>query len=148
MIITRPNDKRHILRSGLNQFSLGYERQEGTSWWRQLMGCFWLSSLALHCRVQAGAAAARNYIMFSLLMCTLHTAHYTLHTAHCILHTAHCTLHTTHCTLHTAHGTLHTAHYKINTTHCTWHTPHCKLQTALKNIVQLKKKIIITHLTV
>ena len=29
-----------------------------------------------------------------------------------------CTLHTAHCTLHTAHGTRHMAHG-------TWHTAHC-----------------------
>ena len=64
---------------------------------------------------------------YTVLQCTLHTAHCTLHTAHCTLYTAHGTRHTAHGTWHMAHGTLHCT---LNSTlNCTLYTVHCTLYT-------------------
>ena len=59
---------------------------------------------------------------YSLLICTLNTAHCTLYTGNCILHTKQCSLNIVHSTLHT-----NTSHRTLNT-----NTSHCTQQIALK----------------
>ena len=70
----------------------------------------------------------------TIILCTLHTPHFTLHTSHFTLHTSHFTLHTSHFKLHTAHYTLHTAHATLHSAHSTYHIPHSTQQIAHRNV--------------